>query len=168
MSRFHPGMDVFTADQTRYIGSVTRVLWKRGNKSAGAGPAQTGSAREDIEGTTGLVHEEGASQSPTEHIGTQMLGEEMGPVPTIQFGNHGPERQSAGQHYATAPHDDDRQAQYLVVRPGRINLGILTPPLWIPINAVRSISMERVVLDVEDESSMPIAWRVPPAFSAER
>lgn len=167
MTSYRPGMDVFTADQKQYIGTVTRVLWRSEEQSAGAGAAETGSSSAGLEGTPELVHEEGARESPTAHLAERRLGEEMGPVPTIALGNSGPVEQSAERHYGTEPRGPERAAQYLVVRPGRINLGILTPPLWVPVNAVRSVSMERVVLDVET-SSLPISWRVPPALSGLR
>jgi hypothetical protein len=160
-------MDVYTADQKQYIGTVTRVLWRPAERSAGSGPEETGSAQSAVEGNPELVHEEQAQVSPTEHLAERRLGEELGPVPTVNLGNSGPEVQSAGQHYATKPKGPEREAQYLVVRPGRINLGILTPPLWVPIDAVRSVSLERVVLDVERDG-VPISWRVPPALSVER
>ncbi len=167
MPTYRRGMDVFTADQEQYIGTVTRVLWGRRERSIGAGAEETGSSASAVEGNPELVHEEGARVSPTEHLAPRQLGEEMGPVPTIAFGNTGPEEQSAAQHYATGLHGPERKAEYLVVRPGRINLGILTPPLWVPVAAVRSVSMERVVVDVERDA-VPISWRVPPALSAER
>lgn len=167
MTVYRPGMDVYTADQKQYIGTVTRVLWRPAQKSKGAGPEETGSSQSAVQGNPELVHEQQAQESPTAHLAERRLGEEMGPVPTIALGNSGPEEQSAAHHYATEPHGPDRAAEYLVVRPGRINLGILTPPLWVPANAVRSVSQERVILDVERDG-VPISWRVPPALSAER
>lgn len=164
MPTYRPGLDVFTADQKQYIGTVTRVLWGPRDGSIGAGAEETGSSSSAVEGNPELVHEEQAQESPTAHLGERRLGEEMGPVPTIALGNTGPEEQSAEQHYATELHGPDRKAEYLVVRPGRINLGILTPPLWVPVAAVRSVSMERVVLDVEPDG-VPVSWRVPPALS---
>jgi hypothetical protein len=160
-------MDVYTTDQKQYIGTVTRVLWRQAEQSRGAGAEETGSSESAVQGNPKLVHEEQNEVSPTEHIAARKLGEEMGPVPTIALGNSGPEEQSAAQHYATEPRGPDREAAYLVVRPGRINLGILTPPLWVPVAAVRSISLERIVLDVERDS-VPISWRVPPALSGLR
>lgn len=157
-------MDVFTADQKQYIGTVTRVLWRPAQHAAGAGPEETGTSESAAQGNPELVHKQQAQVSPTVHLAERRLGEEMGPVPTIGLGNGGPEAQSAAQHYATEPDGPRRDAQYLIVRPGRINLGILTPPLWVPVNAVRSVSLERVVLDV-DGDSVPVSWRVPPALS---
>jgi hypothetical protein len=167
MSSFRPGMDVYTADQKQYIGTVTRVLWRPAEKTPGAGPVETGSSESAVQGNPELVHEQQAQESPTAHLAERRLGEEMGPVPTIALGNSGPEEQSAGRHYATEPRGPKREAEYLVVRPGRINLGILTPPLWVPAGAVRSVSLERVVLDVERDG-VPISWRVPPALSSLR
>jgi hypothetical protein len=164
MATYRRGMDVFTADQKQYIGTVTRVLWRPAQPVAGAGPVETGSSESAVQGNPELVHEQQAKVSPTAHVAERRLGEEMGPVPTIGLGNTGPEAQSAARHYATEPDGPQRDAQYLIVRPGRINLGILTPPLWVPVDAVRSVSQERVVLDV-DGDSVPVSWRVPPALS---
>jgi len=44
------------------------------------------------------------------------------------------------------------------VRPGRINLGPLTRPLYIPADAVQSISMDRIVVAAEP-GEIPEAWR---------
>jgi hypothetical protein len=98
------------------------------------------------------VHEEGRTVDPTRHKPEQRLGEEMGPVPTVALGNTGPVKQSAGERYATTPRDDEREIVAFAVRPGRINLGILAPYTWVPVEAIRSISMERIVLSVEGDS----------------
>lgn len=167
MPTYRRGMDVFTADQKGYIGTVARVLWGPAKRSIGATAEETGSSSSAVEGNPDLVHEEGGQVSPTDYRAERRLGEEMGPVPTIALGNTGPEEQSAEQRYATDLHGPERRAAYLVVRPGRINLGFLTPPLWVPIGAVQSVSMERVVLDVEQDA-VPVSWRVPPALSGLR
>lgn len=45
-----------------------------------------------------------------------------------------------------------------LVRPGRLNLGFLARPLSIPSSAIRTISLERIALDVEPDE-IPVAWR---------
>jgi hypothetical protein len=159
-----PGMDVYSAYQDQYIGSVVRVVRGRDHAQGGTpgdGANPTGS--EQGSGNIVLVHEEGAVVGHTENEGSRMLGEEMGPVPTMAGGNTGPDAQSARNAYATrgAPVQDVR---WLVVRPGRINLGALTPPLYVPAAAIRSISMERIVLDVQREA-IPPGWRRRPRLS---
>jgi hypothetical protein len=151
-----PGMDVYSADQSEYIGSVVKV-WhgEKGNSSDGGKAEQTGSVSPAM---PDLVHEQGATQSPTEYAGPRMLGEEMGPFPTISAGNTGPVTQSAEHGYATAAIHGEPDVIAFAVRPGRINLGPLTPCLHIPVSAVRSVSMERVVLDVQKEH-IPAPWR---------
>lgn len=154
MTRLHirPGMDVYSAYQNEYIGTVVRVKMGGGPITAGQGPVETGSSEQAVQGNPELVHEEGGTVSPTRHMPKRQLGEEMGPVPTIALGNTGPTNQSASHRYATAPrHGDIREVQFFAVRPGRINLGFLTAPIWIPASAIRSISMERVVVDWDRE-----------------
>ena len=167
MNRFpiRPGMDVYSAYQDQYIGSVVRVV--PGSAPAAGGPQETGPnspgspvpsvAGEMAPASIGVVHEEGAVVGHTDARGSTMLGEEMGPVPTIPIGNTGPVTQSASHAYATGggPAPDIR---CLVVRPGRLNLGPLTPPLYVPASAIRSISMERIVLDVQ-RKQIPGEWR---------
>lgn len=145
-ARIRPGMDVFNDDQTRYIGAVIGVSLG-GQEDTGAGARETGSSQEARQGNPPLVHEQGATVSPTDVQLPQQLGEEMGPVPTMSMGNSGPVEQSAGHHYATDPEGELREVESFTVRPGRINLGILTPPINVPASAIRSISMERVVLN---------------------
>lgn len=157
-----PGMDVYDVDQRVYIGTVVRVIRGGEKPGAGAGAVETGSSEQAVEGNPRLVHEEGATVSPTAYVGEQRLGEEMGPVPTVGLGNTGPIRQSAARHYATEPIYGLKGVVCFAVRPGRINLGFLTPSLWIPADAVRSISMDRIVLDV-DKSEMPDGWRRAPS-----
>jgi hypothetical protein len=50
----------------------------------------------------------------------------------------------------------------MVVRPGRLNLGIFSPVVYIPIDVVRSLSMERVVVDTGDVW-MPAEWKQRPS-----
>jgi hypothetical protein len=154
-------MDVYSAYQDEYLGSVIRVWHGDGGAAgppgAGSGPRESGSAREATQNPH-LVHEEGAAVDPTRRVGRQQLGEEMGPFPTMAIGNSGPKRQSAGDHYATEIKDLEPDVLYFAVRPGRLNLGPLTRPLYIPTSAVRSISMERIVLDVQRDQ-IPTEWR---------
>jgi len=160
--RIRPGMDVYGAYQNEYIGTVTRIWEGQPAVSPAAGrnlARETGSSRGDVNQDVRLEHEEGGTVSPTRVIGSRMLGEEMGPFPTIAAGNRGPINQDASHNYAT-----DNAAPGVVlfaVRPGRINLGPLTPPLYVPSAAVRSISMERVVLDVQ-KRDIPAEWRKEP------
>jgi hypothetical protein len=145
-----PGMDVFNADQTRYIGTVVGVRYGEGGGSGGqqeSGPNPTGS--ETAPPSAPMVHEEGKVASTLESEGSRKLGEELGPVPTIGYGNRGPVNQSAGHEYATAETREYRAVRALVVRPGRINLGPLTSTFEVPAKAIRSISLERIVVDTE-------------------
>lgn len=154
-----PGMDVFNRDVSRYIGSVVDVVRGGGASYGGSGPVETGSSAGAAQGNPELAHEEGHTVDPTSHIAERKLGEEMGPVPTLSLGNTGPVNQSASHHYATDRRTDLEDVQYFSVRPGRINLGALSPLLWVPADTVRSISMERIILDVEH---VPDEWRRKP------
>jgi hypothetical protein len=173
MNRFpvRPGMDVYSAYQDEYIGSVVRVVPESAPAAEGSpetGSSPTGSSGPSaarvgppVAGETepdgiGPVHEEGAVIGHIEAQGSEMLGEEMGPVPTIASGNTGPVTQSARHAYATGG-EPAQDIRWLVVRPGRINLGPLTPPLYVPADAIRSISMERIVLNVQ-RRSIPAEW----------
>jgi hypothetical protein len=154
-------MDVYSAYQDQYIGSVVKV-WHgdgapAGQPGPGSSPQETGSAREETQNPH-LVHEEGRTVDPTRHVGRQQLGEEMGPFPTMAVGNTGPRRQSAGDHYATEVRDLQPDVLYFAVRPGRLNLGPLTRPLYVPTSAVHSVSMERIVLD-RQRDEIPAAWQ---------
>ncbi|MBV9282659.1 MAG: hypothetical protein JOZ41_21490, partial [Chloroflexi bacterium] len=78
-----PGMDVYSAYQDEYIGSVVGV-WQRAEPAGtaeqrGAGARETGSAPESARQNPDLTHEEGAGVDPTRHMGKKELGEEMGP-----------------------------------------------------------------------------------------
>ena len=175
-----PGMDVYSAYQDEYIGTVVRV-WRQDGQYRTASergathlvgvrtPARgTGSSTEAAQNPE-LTHEEGHTAHPTRTLGSTApqvlqlrgLGEELGPFPTKQVGNTGPENQSASHSYATESHDPLASVRYFAVRPGRINLGPLTRPLYIPAAAVRSVSMERIVLDVE-KHQIPDEWHTRP------
>lgn len=165
--RIRPGMDVYSAYQNQYIGSVVKV-WRGGGNTGstpdrGASAQETGSAPEAAQSNPELVHEEGSSVDPTARTGSQKLGEEMGPVPTIALGNSGPVSQSAAHAYATGETGGPEEVVCFAVRPGRMNLGPLTSPLYVPTTAVHSVSMERVVLDIQKEE-IPKEWRRKPAL----
>lgn len=158
-----PGMDVYSVYQDQYIGSVVGVLGVERSDDGGTRVSSGGSSgSEAAPDSVGLVHEEGGQVGHTDNLGKRMLGEAMGPVPTESSGNSGPIRQSAQQAYGTDRRVGRADIRCLVVRPGRLNLGALTRPLYIPASAVRSISMERVVLDIQQEQ-LPAAWRHPPS-----
>lgn len=139
-----PGMDVYGPYQTEYIGMVVAVE-RNAPQSPGAGARQTGSSPEAVQGNPALMHEGGGVASPTPVVDAKTLGEEMGPVPTVALGNSGPIEQSAANQYATAPRHGPQVTRF-AIRPGRINLGPLTPAFWVSVVDVRSVSMERVVL----------------------
>lgn len=152
-----PGMDVYNADQSAYLGSVVRV-WRQETL---AGPhGQTQSAMQvggqEPGSNPALVHEQGAAESPTAHPGEPMLGEEMGPFPTMAVGNSGPLRQSSSHAYATTGAAEG--VKLFSVRPGRINLGILSPVYYVSSDAVHSVSMERVIIGLPGDE-LPADWR---------
>lgn len=153
------GMDVFSAYQNQYLGTVVKVAYTGSRARGEQAGAET--TREHLIGTPELVHEQGATVSPTAGAGSKKSGEEMGPFPTISAGNAGPINQSAAHAYATDPDQTYQGVAWLAVRPGRINLGPLTAPFYVPVTAIRSISLERIVLDVEG-SSVPAGWRQKP------
>ena len=140
-----PGMDVYNHRQDRYLGTVVRVFHGAPQVATGDQAQKTGSA--GVGGNAPMVHEEGNVTGHAEARGKRMLGEEMGPVPTIAAGNTGPILQSAGQEYAIGIRDIQPDVSHFTVRPGRINLGPLTPALTISASALVSISMERIVVD---------------------
>jgi hypothetical protein len=153
-------MDVFNAPQDRYIGSVVRV-WRSDRpmpsaRERGAERSQTGAAKH-AKSNPSLTHEEGHQADPTQHAGHKVLGESLGPFPTAGAGNTGPQRQSAEEQYATGSHKPGDVVLF-AVRPGRMNLGPLTPPLYVPVSAVHSVSLERVVLDIQG-GEIPQSWR---------
>lgn len=142
-----PGMDVYSARQDRYIGAVIRVI--HGTAAGSGGGQAKAPARGAAPGNASLVHEEGNVAGHGEARGRRMLGEEMGPVPTLGLGNTGPTRQSAGGEYATGVRDGGPDVSHFLVRPGRMNLGPLTRAITIPATAVLSVSLERIVVDWE-------------------
>jgi hypothetical protein len=142
-----PGMDVYSTRQDRYLGSVVRVIHGEPSVAPDDKAQRTGSAGPP--GDAPMVHEEGNVTGSSEPEGKLALGESRGPVPSGQLGNTGPDRQSAGQGYATRVRDIPPDVAYFLVRPGRVNWWFLTPTFSVPTSAVRSISMERVVVDWE-------------------
>jgi hypothetical protein len=142
-----PGMDVYTARQDRYLGTVVGVVHDTASVAPGGKAERTASSR--VGSDRPMVHEEGNVTGHAEQRGTRMLGEEMGPVPTMATGNTGPTRQSAGEDYATHVRDIQPDVSHFLVRPGRINFGPLTRALTIPASALVSVSMERIVVNWE-------------------
>lgn len=154
------GMDVFSAYQDEYLGTVIQVTYA-GTRARGQ-QAGAETSREHLEATPRLVHEEGAEVSPTAGAGSKVLGEEVGPVPTVAAGNTGPVTQSAAHDYATDPGRSYQSVAWFAVRPGRVNLGPFSPPLYVPVSAIRSLSLERIVLDAE-RAGIPKEWKQKPS-----
>jgi hypothetical protein len=131
------GMDVYSAYQNQYIGTVV-TIWEAASTAASA-------------------KQRGATpQQATSH---QMPGEDMGPFPTQTLGNTGPQNQAAGHHYATQPRQDDRPGvvcfAVLPIQPGWFNP--FARKLYIPTSAVLSISMERIILNIQQDH-IPQDW----------
>jgi hypothetical protein len=157
--RIRVGMDVYDALGQHYLGSVVR-LWH----GPEAMPGDSRSAeKEGAVGTTPLVHEEGDAADHARVQGERQNGESMGPFPTAAAGNTGPAVQSAAANYATRNIDRRTNVTHFAVRPGRINLGILTRSFYVPTSAVESVSMERVLLTVE---RVPRTWHHKPRHGA--
>ncbi len=114
-----PAMDVYTRDNV-YLGAVRAVI---------PGPTPT----------LGDPGPRGARES------SAVSGEALGPSPTRAIGNRGPDTQSARAAYATAPDG---------ARP--LGVGALIVGRWwglvgrrtIPLDAVQTVSLERVILNV--------------------
>ena len=120
-----PSMDVYTLDNA-YLGTVLAVV---------PGP----------EPPVGETEE----QVPApDHQASAISGELLGPMPTQTIGNPGPRTQSAGAFYATRA-DGAR----------RLGRGVLKVGKWwglagrrtIPLDAVQTVSLERVVLKVTQD-----------------
>ena len=135
------GMDVYSVDQEKYIGSVVAVSGAR-SISRGTGARDSAQHATDVS----LVHEEGHQTEGVANVGSRPSGEEMGPFPTVAAGNTGPVNQSSDQQYATTP-AGVQGVEWFGVRPGRINP--IATVLVIPTSAVRSLSMDRIVVDLE-------------------
>jgi len=164
--RIRRGMDVYSVYQNQYLGTVVNV-WSgaAGELSPverGATPPQTQSGGHAAEaGSTAHVEEDTAQ--PTQGVEVnRLLGEDLGPFPTRVVGNTGPKHQAAEQFYATAPRSAQPGVVYFAVRmirPGSINPFV--PKLYIPTSAIMSISMERIVVDVQKDQ-IPAAWHQEP------
>ncbi len=152
-----PGMDVYSAYQNQYLGSVVRV-WQGTGAASSAGQPSRDAGNTLAAGNAPMVHEEGNVVGHAEHRGNRVLGEDLGPFPTSAAGNSGPLNQSAEHEFGTGRADPLANVRYFAVRPGRINLGLLTKPFYVPTSAIHSLSMERVVLDVQREQ-MPAQWK---------
>lgn len=141
--RIRNGMDVYSADQDQYLGTVVKV-W-----------------RHDLPGGST------AGSTDASAAGSEVLGESLGPAPSAEVGNTGPRAQSAANLYATRPGPEPADVVSFAVRPGRMNPWARL--LYVPTSAVRSISMERIILDVERDA-IPAAWtrtpRSPPPTGA--
>lgn len=117
-----PSMDVYTLDNV-YLGTVLDIM---------PGPHAADSE---------LVPESARQSS-------EISGEMLGPMPTTPLGNRGPGTQSAREQYAVKPDD---------TRP--IGRGAITVGKWwglvgrrtIPLDAVQTVSLERVVLKLTKE-----------------
>jgi hypothetical protein len=160
-----PGMDVFSADQGHYIGTV-EAIWHAADLAAaerklGAGPTTPQEGAREVSSVDMGRHEVERESPRAGHIGSKQSGEEMGPYPTLALGNTGPAHQAAAASYATQPRGMMRGVVYFVVRPEPFNP--LAKPLYIPTTAVRSISMERVILDIQ-KGQIPKEWHSPPAL----
>ncbi len=135
------GMDVFDAYQEVYLGSVIDLI--------------TGTSNDDSARDSNESHDEPGSN------GHRTSGEELGPFPTIALGNEGPLSQSVTHVYGTRRHAGHADVRGFVVRPGRNNP--FARPLYIPVHAVHSISMDRIIVDVRG-SDIPPEWRNRRAF----
>lgn len=86
------------------------------------------------------------------HQSSEISGEMLGPMPTRPLGNSGPERQSAREWYAAKP---DRASP---IGAGAIRVGRwwgLRGRRTIPMDAVQTVSLERVVLKLKKEELAP-------------
>ena len=124
------GMDVFTLDNVL----VGTVVWIRGGR-----PRQS---------RTGRAPEAGGQTS-------DVSGETLGPMPTTRVGNRGPLTQGAGTRFASRAERVGRAldgAELLVLRtPIGPDLRRYRPRLRsVPLTAVQTVSLERVVLRVTE------------------
>jgi len=164
--RIRRGMDVYSAYQNQYLGTVIEVqVAADGVPSAverGSTPQQTQS--HDAAAHPGsTAHVEQDTKVATHDVpAKRILGEDLGPFPTGSAGNTGPHRQAAGQYYATTPRDQAPGIVTFVVGPAGIaRLNPFARKLYVPTSAVQNISMERIILDVQREQ-IPAAWYIEP------
>lgn len=123
-----PEMDVYTLDNT-YLGTVRQII--------------SGVEAQDEESVP-----EAASQS------SKVSGEQLGPMPTAIIGNRGPITQSAAQGYAVRADGLQR------IGPGALVVGKwhgLKSRRIIPMDAVQTVSLERVVLKMSADELDQIA-----------
>jgi len=148
-------MDVYSAYQDQYIGSLIAV-W-----SDAMARTEPHTDRQELRPHVHVLKPEGDTDVFSSYYeGNPQLGEAAGPFPTVSVGNTGPNQQSAANDYASAA-EKVAQVRLLTVRPGRISLGFMTRPLYVPVAAVTEVSMERVVLDVQRDQ-IPTEWRTKP------
>ena len=115
-------MDVYTSDNV-YLGTVLAV-------------------------TAGAPVHPGENVAPPPDQTSEVNGELLGPMPTIPVGNLGPVSQGAARAYATAADS-----------PGVLGAGSLVVGKWwglrgryvIPLDAVQTVSLERVILRVSQD-----------------
>ncbi len=115
-----PTMDVYTLDNA-YLGTVLAVV-----------PGPEPPAKE-------------ATPVPGGETST-ISGESLGPMPTQPIGNVGPETQSARAQYAVQPDGAERLGH------GALKIGKwwgLAARRTIPLDAVQTVSLERVVLKLK-------------------
>ncbi len=157
------GMDVYSAYQNQYIGTVVKV-WQASAPvlsavERGATPEQTQAGSYASSPGATIPDEQGGALWSHTGVGRPFLGEDLGPFPTRAAGNTGPHHQAAGQHYATQPRGDREPGvvrfAVLPIQPGRFNP--FARKLYIPTTAVLSISMERIILNVQQDH-IPQAW----------
>ena len=133
------GMDVYDTGYENYIGSVIETITAEMGTN-GARPSGQGRDRQ---------------------LAGHVFGEELGPFPTVRVGNTGPDSQSRVNDYGTHGQEALGSVAGIVVRPGRVNP--FARPLYIPLRFIRSIAMDRLILNVE-KSGMPREWRSRQAF----
>jgi len=115
-----PSMDVYTLDNA-YLGTVLAVVPEPAPQATESTPAPD---RET----------------------SAISGESLGPMPTQRVGNAGPRTQSARAQYAAQPDDAERLGH------GAITVGKwwgLAARRTIPLDAVQTVSLERVVLKLK-------------------
>jgi hypothetical protein len=123
-----PAMDVYTLDNV-YLGPVLNV-------TPGGQPPVKGKIE------------------PSARPSSAINGELLGPMPTLPIGNKGPQTQSASELYATQP------ASAQPLGGGTITVGNwwgLVNRRTIPLDAVQTVSLERVVLKLRSDELNRIA-----------
>lgn len=144
--RIRHGMDVYSAYQNQYLGTVVKVWQEPVPQPSDVGPFVATQPQQQIEEA---LHNSSAKR---------LLGEDLGPFPTGSIGNTGPRHQVAGQSYATKLSRVESGVVCFAVRPVRIGgINLFARKLYIPTSAVMSISMERIILDVQQDQ-IPAAW----------